>query len=250
MAEKNYYQILEVPTDAGEREVKRAYHTLAKRLHPDRANTPKEARRLEEQMALISQAYNTLKDPEKKAEYDGQLKRNAAEAIASAKGDATATKKNSNGAGSNGASSSSGTSRRAQIAAKAVVKGIQLIKSGDYEKAVEFLEAACENNEEDALCHARLAEALMLSGRSISKAARHADRAIEIDPWQIDHRLTLARIYEQAGIKSRAVQAYREVLKWDAANVTAKSKLYELDEGTASKIPFVSIVGRFLRRRG
>src|SRR5262245_2732099 len=66
----NYYEILEIPTDADIREIKRAYHRLARELHPDKAPTPEEASKVEERFALVSAAYNTLKDAQKRADYD------------------------------------------------------------------------------------------------------------------------------------------------------------------------------------
>lgn len=246
MAAKNHYQILEIPTDAPEREIKRAYHTLAKRLHPDRAATPEEAKRLEEQMALVSQAYNVLKDPKKKAEYDKQLRRTAAEVDGDSAGGGRGS--GSSGAATATAEATSAMSRRAQIAAKAVVKGVQLIRAGEAGKAIEFLEAAVQNNGEDALAHAKLAEALALAGRSVTRATRHVERAIELDPWQVEHRLTLASIYERAGIRSRALEAYREVLKWDAANEVARAKIADLERTARSEKPLGKLVSLLLRR--
>jgi tetratricopeptide (TPR) repeat protein len=247
MAAKNHYQVLEIPTDAPDREVKRAYHGLAKRLHPDRASTPEEAKQLEEQMALVSQAYNVLKDPRKKGEYDGQLQRTAAEM----KGDSAGGGRGTGPGSASGTSDpTSAMSRRAQIAAKAVVKGVQLIRGGEAAKAIEFLEAAVSNNEEDALAHAKLAEALTLAARSVTRAAKHAERAIELDPWQVEHRLTLAGIYERAGIRSRALEAFREVLKWDASNEIARAKITELERAAKSEKPFGKLVNLLLRRLG
>lgn len=241
MAPKTLYQILEIPTDASEREIKRAYHTLAKRLHPDKAQNPEEAKRLEAQMAAISHAYNILKDPQRRAEYDAQAKARAAAAVA------TVTPPPAETPGRGGEQSASAAARRSQIATKALSKGIQLLQAGEAQKAVGFLEAAVAHNDQDALARAKLAEAMLRAGRSFSRAAEHAEKAIELDPWNVEHRLTLARVYEAAGVKSRALEAYREVLKWDAANPLVLAKIREL--GGANSRGLSGLLGRLFRSR-
>ena len=67
MTKKNYYAILGVGSTATEDEIKLAYRKLAKRFHPDRnpGNTE-----LEERFKEITEAYNTLSDPESRSKYD------------------------------------------------------------------------------------------------------------------------------------------------------------------------------------
>ena len=72
MKYKDYYAILGVPRDASADDIKRAYRKLARKYHPD---VSKEAN-AEEQFKEVSEAYETLKDAEKRAAYD-QLGRHA-----------------------------------------------------------------------------------------------------------------------------------------------------------------------------
>lgn len=72
----NFYQILEVSSDATYEVIKQAYRKLAKKYHPDRNPDNKEA---EKKFLEISKAYETLSDEVKRKKYDqkffGQEKR-------------------------------------------------------------------------------------------------------------------------------------------------------------------------------
>jgi molecular chaperone DnaJ len=64
---QDFYVILGVSHDAGEGDIKKAYRKLAMECHPDRNNGDKAA---EERFKLVTEAYEVLRDPEKRAAYD------------------------------------------------------------------------------------------------------------------------------------------------------------------------------------
>ncbi|MEO8163969.1 MAG: DnaJ C-terminal domain-containing protein [Betaproteobacteria bacterium] len=66
MKYKDYYEILGVKRDASADDIKKAYRKLAHKYHPDVSKDPKG----EEQFKDVAEAYQTLKDPEKRAAYD------------------------------------------------------------------------------------------------------------------------------------------------------------------------------------
>ncbi|KAJ8942156.1 hypothetical protein NQ318_002546 [Aromia moschata] len=62
------YEVLDVPRDANEAEIKAAYEKLVLKWHPDNnLDNPEYAR---EQLQIIQQAYETLSDPEERAWYN------------------------------------------------------------------------------------------------------------------------------------------------------------------------------------
>ncbi|MBN1354055.1 MAG: molecular chaperone DnaJ [Candidatus Omnitrophica bacterium] len=67
MDKRDYYEVLGVNKDATAEEIKRAYRKLAVQSHPDKHQGDKVA---EEKFKEISEAYEVLSDPDKRATYD------------------------------------------------------------------------------------------------------------------------------------------------------------------------------------
>ena len=66
MKYKDYYKILGVERGASEEVIKKAYRKLARKYHPDVSREPNAKERFQE----VSEAYETLRDKEKRAAYD------------------------------------------------------------------------------------------------------------------------------------------------------------------------------------
>ena len=69
MAEKNYYDILGVKKDASDADIKKRYRKLVRQYHPDVSDDPD----ADTKIAEINNAYETIRDKDKRAEYDAML---------------------------------------------------------------------------------------------------------------------------------------------------------------------------------
>jgi molecular chaperone DnaJ len=66
MGAGDYYDILGIPRNADDKEIKKAYRNLARKYHPDVCKEPG----AEEKFKEINEAYSVLSDEQKKAQYD------------------------------------------------------------------------------------------------------------------------------------------------------------------------------------
>lgn len=69
----NYYEVMDVAEDASPDEIKKAYRRLARKYHPDVSSDA----HAEEKFKTLGEAYEVLKDPDKRAEYDELRKHGA-----------------------------------------------------------------------------------------------------------------------------------------------------------------------------
>ncbi|WP_131781921.1 DnaJ C-terminal domain-containing protein [Legionella gresilensis] len=66
MEYKDYYKIMGLDRNVSQEEIKRAYRKLARKYHPDVSKEPNAESKFKE----LGEAYEVLKDPEKRAKYD------------------------------------------------------------------------------------------------------------------------------------------------------------------------------------
>ncbi len=66
---EDYYKILGISRDSDKKLIKKAFNNLSKKYHPDKKQNKED----ESHYTEIINAYETLKDPQKKSEYDQKL---------------------------------------------------------------------------------------------------------------------------------------------------------------------------------
>src|SRR6478735_5342823 len=67
---RDYYEVLGVPKNASEDEIKKAYRKLAMKYHPDRNQGEGSSKDAEARFKEAKEAYEMLSSPEKRAAYD------------------------------------------------------------------------------------------------------------------------------------------------------------------------------------
>ena len=235
---RTYYEILGIPSNATEQEIKGAYYRLARKYHPDKAANGADTGPGGTEFALVSTAYNVLKDREKRAAYDQSLevKRQKGEssgAMESAHPSSAPVSESSAMTAKVGAASGLDKSK-VSIAKRAFAQGQKCMLLKDYARAIECFEVALKNSDNEAVYFGRLAYALLLDRRSFNKAVDAAQKAISLDPYNSEFRLVLAQIYEAAQSVSLAVSTYEDILKWDPQNERALTALAELKPSKGS----------------
>ncbi|GLI59852.1 hypothetical protein VaNZ11_001840, partial [Volvox africanus] len=65
-----YYAVLNIPRDASDEDVRRAYRNLAQVYHPDKHTDPEQKKRAEEAFNRLQEAYEVLSDPNRRQIYD------------------------------------------------------------------------------------------------------------------------------------------------------------------------------------
>jgi len=254
---EDYYRLLGVGREAPEREIKKAYYEHARRLHPDKAKTKEEAAQNEKTMALMSKAYNTLKDSKKRADYDATIKGKSPSGPSSAPssrstGGSTTTRKAAASVNTKAPSNAPNqpaqstapkvdmSAQKKTMAQKAFVKGMQLYKVQNFKEAKGFFEVAVQNDpESEPQYHLKYCQTLMKIKSSFSKAVEHAEKACDMDPYNVEYKLILGTVYESAGVNSKAIDIYEQVLKWDEGNEDAKFRLKMLGVDKSEKKGFL-----------
>lgn len=240
---ETYYSILGVEPSATDKQIKRAYYRLARDLHPDKAPNPKARAENEQRFAAVSKAYNILKDKKKRAKYDQTLDK------VSSKPEAEGPQQDMEESSVSREVRSIAPERKKEkilIARKAHVKGIQIFRKQDYDKSITFFRAAIENDNQEATYFYHLALAMLRAKKSFTKAVDYANKAIEMDPYNMDYKLLLGQIYEMAGVITKAKKIYEEILKWDPTHEKANQRMELLgfSQKRGSKSFFVNLIKR------
>ncbi|XP_015730882.1 dnaJ homolog subfamily B member 8 [Coturnix japonica] len=81
----DYYKVLELQRSASQDDIKKSYHRLALKWHPDKNLANKEE--AEKKFKAVTEAYKILSDPKKRSDYDRSIKETRSHIGRSAKGD-------------------------------------------------------------------------------------------------------------------------------------------------------------------
>ncbi|HEY0347877.1 MAG TPA: DnaJ domain-containing protein [Pyrinomonadaceae bacterium] len=217
-AAKNHYDVLDVPKGSSAAQIKDAYHTLARRFHPDRFHqSSSELRtRIESAFARMAQAYEVLSDTKQRDTYDqaGTTKRTRKSATGpKAARDANVKDQNQPG------------DSRAETCFR---MGTEALERNQIDQAIRLLAEAAMLEPREARYHAHYGRALMRRPGSRRTAETELQAALAIEPDNASFRVMLAELYQQLGLRRRAEGEVARALAADPANHAARALLSDL----------------------
>jgi curved DNA-binding protein CbpA len=216
------FQILGVPETATKADIKAAYHRLAKEFHPDRffGETAKAdtSQRVRELFEKIRSAYESLKDDAPRNEQSGkqQTPKDAGPSPEELEKTARASHN----------------------------LGVQNYQQKDFFSAVQHFREAVRLQPESARYRHSLARALMRNPRWRREAEEQFLKAIELDEFNADYRVSLGMLYLEGGLPRKAEAQFRDALTWDAENRAAHRELGKMQSKSQTSSWFEKILGR------
>jgi curved DNA-binding protein CbpA len=212
----DYYDVLGVSHKASADEIKNAYHSLARRYHPDRFHQADAQLRnqIESAFARVAQAYEVLGDQSSRATYDVQF------------------------AGPSSPGASTGATReRAPVSRQAPTdsraessfqKGVAAANQRQMQQALRFFAEAASIEPRCARYRAEYGRALINEPKTRRLAEIELKAAIALEPINISYRVALAELYKTLGLRRRAEGELQRALTVDPKNAAARTLLASL----------------------
>lgn len=207
MRRQNYFEMLGVSRQASGDEVQRAYHALARELHPDklRGPVPADARALAEQIAAqLDVAWETLSDEKKRAAYTLRLEQGQKTGVSDELGKILAAE---------------GRFR----------KGEQALQAGSYAKAAALFREAVDLYPDEGEFHVHLGWALFLETPDDAivqaDALRRVQDGIQLSPRLDKGHLFLGRVLDRMGRPADARKAFEQALTCNPDSAEALAEL-------------------------
>jgi curved DNA-binding protein CbpA len=211
-----HYEVLDVGTLAELTEIKKAYHELARRFHPDRFHQSDLRANLESAFARIGRAYETLSDEKRRRDYDKSQ-------AAKSQNKTTAPPIKETAAAP--ASPKQPESNRAETSFKA---GTDALQRGQHEDAIRYLAEAATLEPRVAKYRAYYGTALMRNPSLRRAAETELQAALKLEPNNASFHLMLAELYQRVGLRKRAEHEALRALSADPNNKPARELLSSL----------------------
>ena len=230
---ENHYEILDVGRRASVADIKRAYHKLARRFHPDKFHKSASRKlhgQLESAFARFAQAYETLGDLSLRSAYDAKLA--AGETVA--RGPQTSAEGTGNLRGDPAkAGRGPGASPVSPERTRAEMRFQEGLAARTQEKAIFavrcFAEAA-QLAPDEARYRAHYGSALATQPQARRLAEIELKAAIALDPGNASYHVMLASLYRELGFIRRAQTEVERALILEPANEPARQLLRMLDQ--------------------
>ncbi len=227
LAKRNHFEALGLTPAASEAEIKEAYFRLARRFHPDGSRFPELADLSEKRQAVfirLGEAYEVLRDPAKRATYLKKLGLREPQPASPAQ---TATPETP--------PEPPDPAIEASQLQESYRRALKLFEAEKYWDAIQVLED-CLNRANDSLkqrVRVLLAKAYLKNPNWTRQAEEQLQLTVREDPRNVEAWFLLASIYQNAGLKSRAVSSLKRVLEQKPDHPEAQEALSKLDEAAA-----------------
>ncbi len=198
----DYYRVLQVWPTASEDQIKKAYFNLAKLHHPDIVGKGSgEETETSVDFKLINEAYAILSDAGKRRGFDESLKKQG------------------------GGSAKAVQEKDTRSAGLAYEQARTAMRHNRYDKAVVLLKSAIKYDASNPAYHSWYGFALAALNTRLHEARDECKKALEMEFYNADYHANLGYVYQQAGLKSTAIECFREAIKWDPEHPIATKYL-------------------------
>jgi curved DNA-binding protein CbpA len=250
---ETHYALLGVTRSSTTADVKRAYYSLARRLHPDRlrrAADADEQQRIDAAFAKIAQAYDVLKDSKLRASYDLKIEKMRS---SSKGGDADAHQDSTHtdtpprteapranadaSAGREDASATAGDAQSEQArneeAEQKFRQGLAAYAKKEFAAARLLFGEAARLDPRRARYRAHFGRALARDKATRRQAETELLAAVSLDALDASYRVMLAELYRDVGLRRKAEAQLERAITLEPTNAEARALFEELRRADA-----------------
>jgi tetratricopeptide (TPR) repeat protein len=207
VAEKgSYYQLLSVTSESPDDQIRQNFYALARKFHPDhhmeQHGLDESLKRL---MGVLTEAYKTLKDEQKRIVYDKRL------------------------AASGNFSLHRGKTATQYTIDECAGRASECLSAKNFVGSINWLRKCVEAAPDEAKYHAALARSLSTVIAYRNEAIEHFQKAIELDPWNVDVYFQWAELYEEMQLPWRARVLYSKILEINPEEPKARDRIAQLN---------------------
>jgi len=225
----NHYQVLELPSTATASEIKDTYYAMARRYHPDRFHLKSGTKvhaEISSAFARVTQAYETLMNPNARAGYDHTLERTRQYAEAEAQ--KAARNRDAGGSSDHLDPDLAASETGVHSAEYSFREGSGALEQGRIRAAIQYLSNAARLEPKEARYRAYYGRALAADENTRRLAENEFQAAIKLEPANAVFRTMLAELYFELKFHRRAQTELDRALAIDPHNAAANLLLRKL----------------------
>jgi tetratricopeptide (TPR) repeat protein len=214
-----YYQLLGVTSESPTSQLKKSYHALARKFHPDaHMSNQALAAPVRDLMVVITDAYRTLENEEKRAAYDKRLAAGGGFSMHREKTDIE------------------------ESIQEWLKRATECLRAKNYLGSVVWLRKCIQLSPDNALYHGTLARSLATIPQYQEEAVEHFQIAIKLDRWREPIYIQFAELFEEMQLPERAREVYLVLLELNPLHAKARERLAALPgppgiEKHSSRVP-------------